>query len=134
VLETEQIPSEPYREAVLASADAQHWALAPPLPVPGVDGEHRGILQALAALPNGRLAVWGADLQVDVPAEGNGADPLGPFWLWMWDPVQAQWQNVAMPLDVSAHEGCGLCWQAQVASTQDGAQCLYVSDLFEARV
>jgi hypothetical protein len=133
VLQTEQIPSELYRESVLASGDAQHWALVPPLPVPGTDSEHWGILQALAALPDGRLAVWGADPQAGVPAEGHGADPMRAFWLWLWDPVQAQWQQVATPLDVAAHEGCNFCWQVQAVSTQDGAQCLYVEDLFEAQ-
>jgi hypothetical protein len=132
-LQTEQIPSELYREGVLASGDTQHWALLPPPPVPGTDSEHWGILQALAVLADGRLAVWGADPQAGVPAEGHGADPIRPFWLWLWDPAQERWQKVGAPLDVAAHEGCNFCWHAQAASAQDGAQCLYVEDLFEAR-
>jgi hypothetical protein len=131
-LEHEQIPSDLYREGVLASGDGWGWEALPPLPVGGTDGAHRGILQALAALPDGRLAVWGADPRTGVPAEGHVAEPVRGFWLWLWDPAQARWQLVATPLAVTADEGCGLCWQGQAASTQDGVQVVYVSDLFEA--
>src|SRR5262249_26303661 len=131
-LQKEQIPSALYREGVLASGDGWGWEALPPLPVGGTNGARRGILQALAALPDGRLAVWGVDPRAGVPAEGHVAEPVRGFWLWLWDPAQARWQMVATPLAVAAREGCGLCWQGQVASTQDGAQCLYVEDLFEA--
>jgi hypothetical protein len=130
-LQDEQIPSDLYREGVLASGDGQSWDALPSLPVPGSDGKHRGILQALAALPDGRLAVWGVDPGAGVPAEGRVPVERG-FWLWLWDPAQAQWQRVAAPLNVTADEGCGVCWQGQAASSADGAQFLYVSDQFDA--
>ncbi|HEV2460397.1 MAG TPA: sialidase family protein, partial [Ktedonobacterales bacterium] len=132
-LQQEQIPSDLYREGVLASGDGQGWDALPPLPVPRTDGAHRGILQALAALPDGRLAVWGVDPGAGVPAEGRVVVVRG-FWLWLWDPVQTQWQRVAAPLDVTADEGCGLCWQGQAASSADGAQVLYVSDQFDTDI
>jgi hypothetical protein len=67
-LQAEQIPSDLYRERVLQSGDGQQWSLLPPLPVLGVSDGRRGILQALAVLPDGRLAVWGADPQAGLPA------------------------------------------------------------------
>jgi hypothetical protein len=131
-LQEEQISSDLWREKALASGDGTAWAMLPKLPTPGVDEDHRGILQALAALPDGRLAIWGVDPQTGVPATQDQQGRVRPFWLWLWDPVASRWQLLATPLDVAAREGCGLCWQGQAVSTQDGAQVVYVADLFEA--
>ena len=128
-LEQEQIPSDLYRERVLMSGDARAWTLLPPLPVPGASAERPGILQALAVLPDGRLAVWGPDPHLGVPASTAIQEPVTAFWLWFWDPVAARWQMLPSPLDASAPEGCGLCWQAQTAVTRDGVVVLYASYL-----
>jgi hypothetical protein len=118
-LETEQIPSDLYRERVLQSRDSQHWSLLPPLPVSGVSDERRGILQVLAVLPDGRLAVWGTDPRLGLPAPGAIHEPMSPFWLWLWDPVARQWQTLPLPLNVTAPEGCGLCWTAEASVSAD---------------
>lgn len=125
-LEAEQIPSDLYRERVLQSGDSQHWSLLPPLPVSGVNDERRGILQVLAVLPDGRLAVWGADPQVGLPAADAIHEPMSTFWLWLWDPVARQWQTLPLPLNVTASEGCGLCWNAQITVSADGVTFLYL--------
>jgi hypothetical protein len=78
-LETEQIPSDLYRESALASADGIHWSQLPNLPVPGVSDERHGILQVLAALPDGRLAVWGVDPRVGLPSESAVPHPQSGF-------------------------------------------------------
>jgi hypothetical protein len=35
------------------------------------------------------------------------------------------------PLEITASEGCGLCWQSQVAASRDGVAYLYVSRFWE---
>ena len=127
-LEDEQIPSGLYRERVLAGGDGQHWSLLPPLPVPGVGDERRGILQVLEVLPDGRLAAWGADPQTGVPIGEGLGKPMEAFWLWFWDPVAGKWSVVATPLNVSADEGCGLCWQAAISTAADGGTYLYAAN------
>lgn len=129
VLEQEQIPSDLYRERVLASADGQHWALLPPLPVSGVSDLRRGILQTLSVLPDGRLALWGTDPRGGVPAIEPSRYTISGFWLWLWNPASQRWQFLPSPLNVTAHEGCGLCWQAQTAVGRDGTTYLYVAYL-----
>ena len=126
-LEEEQIPSDLYRERVLQSGDGQHWSLLPVLPVPGVGDERRGIVQALAVLPDGRLAVWGADPRVGLPASDAIHEPMSTFWLWLWDPATKQWQTLPVPLKVTATESCGLCWAAETTVSADGVPYLYLS-------
>lgn len=123
-LEHEQIPSNLYRERVLASGDGRVWSLLPALPVAGVSAERRGILQALAGLPDGRLAIWGTDPQVGLPQATQSQ--MERFWLWLWDPSAGQWQVVPTPLPAFASEGCGLCWGALTATDSRGATWLYV--------
>lgn len=134
VLEYEQIPSEFYRERALMSSDRRGWTLLPPLPVSGVSNERAGILQALGVLPDGRLAVWGADPQRRLPAAGAMHDLTSAFWLWLWDPRTQHWQVMPSALNVTAGEGCGLCWQAQITAGSDGATYLYVSYLIAQHV
>jgi hypothetical protein len=129
VLEQEQIPSDLYRERVLTSADGVHWALLPPLLVSGVSDLQRGILQALSVLPDGRLALWGTDPRGGVPSIEPSRGPISRFWLWFWNPASQRWQFLPSPLHVTAHEGCGLCWEAQTAVDRDGATYLYVAYL-----
>lgn len=126
-LEQEQIPSNLYQERILESKDGQSWTLLPPLPVPGVSEQHRGILQTLNVLPDGRLAVWGTDPHVGVPAPNAIHGPMSAFWVWLWDPAAQRWRVLPSPLNVPAAEGCGLCWAAQSAVSRDGAIYLYVS-------
>jgi hypothetical protein len=131
-LEYEQLPSYLYRERVVMSVDGQTWTLVPPLPVAGVSELRAGILQALDVLPDGRLAVWGADPQAGLPPEGSGVSkPMSRFWLWFWDPVAQTWQAMPSSLVATSYEGCGLCWQGQAAASQDGATYLYVSRFWE---
>ena len=125
-LEEEQSPSDLYRERVLQSGDGQHWLLLPPLPVSGVSDERRGILQALAVLPDGRLAVWGTDPRAGLPAPNAIHEPTSAFWLWLWDPAARQWQSLPVPLKVTATEGCGLCWAAETSVSADGVPYLYL--------
>jgi hypothetical protein len=125
-LEAEQLPSDLYRERVLQSGDGQHWSLLPPLPVPGVSDERRGILQVLAVLPDGRLAVWGTEPRAGLPAPDAIHEPVSAFWLWLWDPVPRQWQMLPLPLNVTATEGCGLCWTAETSVSGDGVTYLYL--------
>lgn len=125
-LEEEQPPSDLYRERVLQSGDGQHWSLLPPLPVPGVSDERRGILQALAVLPDGRLAVWGTDPQVGLSAPDAIHASMSAFWLWLWDPAARQWQTLPLRLNVTAAEGCGLCWAAETSASGDGVTYLYL--------
>ncbi len=129
VLATEQIPSILYRESVLASADGVHWSQLPNLPVPGVSNERHGILQVLAALPDGRLAVWGADPQTGLSNDASQLEPQTHFSLWLWDPQSEAWQAVSTSLDVTANEDCGLCWQGNASTSIGGATYLYVSSL-----
>ena len=122
-LEHEQIPSALYRERVLMSGDGQNWTLLPPLPVSGASAERPGVLQALSALPDGRLAVWGPDPQGGIPAS-DSSTTLGQFpafWVWLWDPTTQHWQVLPSPLKTPARESCGLCWQAHSAVGRDGA-------------
>ncbi len=130
-LEYEQLPSDLYRERVVMSADGHSWTLLPLLPVAGASESRAGILQALDVLPDGRLAVWGADPQTGLPPENDSLSaPVSKFWLWLWDPVAQTWQ--AMPsLEVTSYEGCGLCWQGQAAASLDGATYLYVLRFWE---
>lgn len=97
MLEQEQIPSDLYRERVLASADGQHWALLPPLPVSGVSDLQRGILQTLSVLPDGRLALWGTDPRGGVPATEPSRYVVSGFWLWFWNPASQRWQFLPSP-------------------------------------
>jgi hypothetical protein len=132
-LENEQLPSDLYRERVVMSADGHTWTLLPPLPVAGVSELRAGILQALDALPDGRLAVWGVDPQKGLPPEDTtGHSQMTAFWLWLWDPVAQIWQAMSSPLEASARESCGLCWQGQAAADRDGAAYLYVSRFWES--
>jgi hypothetical protein len=131
VLEGEQISSDLYREAIFASADAHTWAELPMLPAPGVSVERRGILQALAALPDGRLAIWGVDPDAGLPSQGSVSEPMSAFWLWLWDPAARQWQFERVPLEMTQQEGCGLCWSSQRAADQTGTSYLYVSFVSE---
>jgi hypothetical protein len=126
MLEEEQIPSDLYRERMLQSGDGQHWSLLPPLPVPGVSDERRGILQVLAVLPDGRLAVWGTDPRAGLPAPDAIHEPMSTFWLWLWDPVAKQWQALPLLLNLTATEGCGLCWTAGTSVSGDGVPYLYL--------
>jgi hypothetical protein len=125
-LEEEQIPSDLYRERVLQSGDGQHWSLLPVLPVSGTSSERRGILQVLAVLPDGRLAVWGADPRVGLTAQGAIHELATTFWLWLWDPAARQWQTLPLPLNVTASEGCGLCWTAETTVSAGGVPYLYL--------
>ncbi len=129
-LANEQIPSDLFRESVLASDDGVHWSLLPPLPVPGVTGDRRGILQVLAALPDGRLAAWGADPLAGVPSENGQAYPQTHFSLWLWAPDAGTWQSVSTPLNITADEGCGLCWQGAASTAPDGSLWLYASRFY----
>jgi len=114
------------------SADGHTWTLLPPLPVAGVSELRAGILQALDVLLDGRLAVWGADPQTGLPPENDSLSaPVSKFWLWLWDPVSQAWHVMSSPLDVTARESCGLCWQGQAATSRDGAMYLYVSRFWE---
>lgn len=124
----EQVPSDLFREEIFSSADGQGWDQVPALPVSGASDERRGVLQVLAALPDGRLAAWGVDPQAGVPAEGAFHEPATAFWLWTWDPAAQQWQVVPTPLAATQEEGCGLCWGSQVASGQGGTTYLYVAN------
>lgn len=131
-LEHEQLPSSLYRERVVMSADGHSWTLLPPLPVAGASDLRAGILQALDVLPDGRLAVWGTDPQIGLPPVSNAASTsMSKFWLWVWDPVARTWKAAASPLDVTARESCGLCWQGQAAGSRAGATYLYVSRFWE---
>jgi hypothetical protein len=125
-LSQEQIPSDLYREGVFASADGKQWDELPALPVPGLSADQRGILQVLAALPDGRLAAWGADPRTGVPARVTVPEVATSFWLWLWDPGTHQWRIVPTPLSVTADEGCGRCWQSASAEDRAGASYLYV--------
>ena len=136
-LEAEQIPSSLYRERALMSVDGQRWSLLPPLPVSGATEQRPGILQALAALPDGRLAVWGPDPQGSVPAgDGGSVDThtveVQAFWLWLWSPATQRWQAFPMSLPTPASEGCGLCWGASASTVRGGAAYLYVERLESA--
>ena len=132
-LEHEQLPSDLYRERAVMSADGQTWILLPPLPVADVSESRAGILQALDVLPDGRLAVWGADPEAGLPPEGSGVSmPMSAFWLWLWNPVAQTWQAMPSPLEVTSYEGCGLCWQGQAAASRDGATYLYVARFWES--
>ncbi|HEU4782088.1 MAG TPA: sialidase family protein [Ktedonobacterales bacterium] len=131
-LEYEQLPSDLYRERVVMSSDGHTWTLVPPLPVAGVSELRAGILQALDVLPDGWLAVWGVDPEAGLPPEGSGVSaPVSSFWLWLWSPVAQAWQAIHSPLEITASEGCGLCWQGQGAASRDGATYLYVSRFWE---
>jgi hypothetical protein len=131
-LEYEQLPSDLYRERVVMSVDGHTWTLLPPLPVAGVSELRAGILQALDVLPDGRLAAWGVDPQTGLPPEDTtGHSQMSSFWLWLWDPVVQVWQAMPSPLEITASEGCGLCWQSQVAASRDGVAYLYVSRFWE---
>jgi hypothetical protein len=125
-LEEEQIPSDLYREHVLQSGDGQHWSLLPVLPVSGTSSERPGILQVLAELPDGRLALWGTGPQAGPPAPDAIHEPMTNFWLWLWDPTARQWQMLTLPLPVTAFENCGLCWSAQTTVSADGVAYLYL--------
>lgn len=125
VLEHEQIPSNLYRERVLMSADGHGWTLLPPLPVAGASVDRPGVLQALGVLPDGRLAIWGPDPHGDVPPPEAIPERLPAFWLWLWNPATQRWQVMPAPLKITASEGCGLCWGAQIAAGRDGLY-LYV--------
>jgi hypothetical protein len=125
-LEEEQIPSDLYRERMLQSGDGQHWSLLPVLPESGVSDERRGILQVLAVLPDGRLAVWGTALRVGLPASNAVHEPMSTFWLWLWGPAARQWQAFPLPLNVTATESCGLCWTAQTSVGANGVHYLYL--------
>ena len=128
-LEAEQIPSALYRERALMSMEGQRWTLLPPLPVPGATAERPGILQALAALPDGRLAIWGPDPQGSVPGAAVIPREIPAFWLWLWSPATQRWQVYPSPLPTSASEGCGLCWSASTSTAKGGATYLYVERL-----
>ncbi|HKW22887.1 MAG TPA: sialidase family protein, partial [Ktedonobacterales bacterium] len=131
-LENEQLPSGLYRERVVMSADGHNWMLLPPLLVVGASESRAGILQALDVLPDGRLAVWGADPKAGLPAEDTtGHWQVSSFSLWLWDPVAQTWQAIPSPLGAPASEGCGLCWQGQAAASRDGAAYIYVSRFWE---
>ena len=136
-LAAEQIPSILYRERALMSADGQHWTPLPLLPVPDASADRPGILQALAPLPDGRLAIWGPDPRDGVPAgDGGSVDPhiveTQAFWLWLWSPTTQRWQVFPTPLPTPINEGCGLCWGAEAVTAHDGATYLYVERLQEA--
>lgn len=135
-LEHEQIPSDLYRERALMSRDGHTWTLLPPLPVSGATADRPGVLQALSALPDGRLAVWGPDPQGSVPASDANQSNQGlvsAFWLWLWDPATQQWQVLPSPLKTTPiHEGCGLCWQAYTAVGESGVTYLYALRLDDA--
>jgi hypothetical protein len=132
-LENEQLPSDLYRERVVMSADGQNWTLLPPLPVAGVSESRAGILQALDVLPDGRLAIWGTDPKTGQPPQDTtGHNQMSSFWLWLWSPVVQAWQAIPSPLEITAAEGCGLCWRGQAAASRDGATYLYVSRFWES--
>lgn len=128
-LESEQIPSNLYRERALMSGDGQRWTLLPPLPVSGASAERPGILQALTALPDGRLVVWGPGPQGSVPAVGTYPKEVETYWLWLWSPTTGRWQAFSAPLPTPSTEGCGLCWGAATARAKNGATYLYVERL-----
>lgn len=114
------------------SADGRAWTPLPPVPTPGVSLDRPGVLQALDVLPDGRLAVWGADPQQGIPAQGVPVigrifDEFPAFWLWLWDPTSSRWQVVSSPLPTPATEGCGLCWQAQTTLGDDGVSYMYAA-------
>lgn len=125
-LESEQIPSNLYRERALMRSDGKHWTLLPPLPVSGASVERPGILQALTVLPDGRLVVWGPGPQGSVPAAGAYPKEVEAFWLWLWSPATQRWQAFPAPLPTPASESCGLCWGAEAIASKDGAAYLYV--------
>lgn len=128
-LESDQIPSNLYRERAQMSSDGKHWTLLSPLPVSGASAERPGILQALTVLPDGRLAVWGPGPQGSVPAAGAYPKEVESFWLWLWSPATRRWQAFPAPLPTPASEGCGLCWGAEAVASKDGATYLYVKRL-----
>jgi hypothetical protein len=104
------------------------------LPVPGVSTERRGLFQVLAALPDGRLAAWGADPRAGVPTFTTMPQSATAFWLWLWDPVTRQWQVIPTPLPTTEEEGCGQCWYGQSAMDRTGETYLYVSHFGSVQV
>lgn len=127
---SEQIPSSLYRERVVQTTDGQHWTALPPLPVPGTNSIQYGIFQALAVAPDGRLLVFGADPHTGIPTVAD--PPPAAFWLWTWNPQSRRWSVLTEPLAHSERLGCGLCWQAALATGPNGATYLYVAHWFDS--
>jgi len=126
-LGAEQLPSDLYELKVLQSTNGQHWSLLPPLPVPGTSVEHPGLLQALAVTGDGDLLAFGPDPKIGLPSSlSTPLDPIPTFWLWIWNPRTSTWQVLSSPLAHPAHEGCGLCWSAQLSTGPDQSTYLYV--------
>jgi hypothetical protein len=119
-----QTPSDLYLEVVYATGNGVIWNRLPALPVAGLGNVRQGVLQALATLPDGRLAVWGPNPQGGMPIVPR--EPMTAFWLWLWAPATQRWQVLPTPLDATAYEGCGLCWSAHVSAQAGGPTYLYV--------
>jgi hypothetical protein len=96
------------------------------LPVRSASAQRLGLLQALAVTPDGRPLAFGANPKTGVPAPSVVEyGPTPTFWLWAWDPRATRWQALSPPLNHPASEGCGLCWNAQLATAPDHAIYLY---------
>ena len=137
----EQLPSNLYRLQVLQSSNGRHWNFIAPLPVPRASAAHPGLLQALAITNEGSLLAFGADPQTGVPDPTSAEqEPTPAFWLWIWNAHTGRWQALTSPLNDHAGVGCGLCWSAVLATSQDHLTYLTVyhwgdgSHLFRIRL
>ncbi len=123
----EQIPSNLYDLQVFQSPNGRQWFAIPPLPVPGANGEHPGLLQALAATNDGHLLAFGVNPRTGMPDPATARQkPMAAFWLWLWDPRTSHWQVLSFPLTHLANENCGLCWSSSLFSGPEHTMYLYV--------
>ncbi|GCE24031.1 hypothetical protein [Dictyobacter kobayashii] len=121
----EQLPSNLYRLQLWQSTSGQQWSTIPALPVTGTNAEQSGLLQALAITNNGQLLAFGVDPNSGIPARTSTQRPTTTFWLWAWNPGTAHWQVLSTPLQYTADEGCGLCWNGQFAGSAQQNSYLY---------
>jgi hypothetical protein len=123
-------PSDTTLHNVVESSGTNAWSTLPPLPVPGTDKHHDGIIQVVGVASSGKLLVL-------APGPTNSSQQGGisqPSWLWEWDPAVGRWEfgPVALPVipegatiswgPVVGAEGTSGSWIWLVSPSADGTQ------------